>query len=103
MNRSSIQKRAQILGMMVEGLSIHSITRLTGASKNTVKKLLVDPGHACAAYHDDHVRNLKSQRIQCDEIWSFCALKVKNVPPALVAEYYEPSKKRGTYKKINSN
>ena len=82
MNRSSIQKRAQILGMMVEGLSIHSITRLTGASKNTVKKLLVDAGQACAAYHDDHVRKLKSQRIQCDEIWSFCAMKEKNVPAA---------------------
>jgi hypothetical protein len=31
---------------MVEGVSIRSITRLTGASKNTVTKLLADFGKA---------------------------------------------------------
>ena len=55
---------------------------MTGVAKNTVVKLLVDVGTACAAYHDEHVRNVKSQRIQCDEIWSFVAKKQKNVPEA---------------------
>lgn len=83
MNRLSIQKRAQILGMMVEGNSIRSITRMTGASKNTVTKLIVDAGHAFAAYQDTAFRDLTSKRIQCDEIWAFVGMKQKNVPEAL--------------------
>lgn len=82
MNKLDRKARAQILGMMVEGVSMQSITRLTGASKNTVAKLLKDAGEACIAYHDEHVRNVKAKRIQCDEIWSFCAMKEKNVPKA---------------------
>jgi IS1 family transposase len=68
-------------------MAIRAITRVTGASKNTVAKLLSDVGQACAAYHDQHVRNLKSQRIQMDEIWSFVYAKqdhvkrAKNAPP----------------------
>lgn len=82
MNRLDIQKRAQILQMMVEGVSIRAISRMTGASKNTIVKLLVDVGSACSAYHDKHVRNLNCRRIQCDEIWSFCYAKAKNVATA---------------------
>jgi len=80
MNRLPIQKRAQILGMMVEGMSIRSITRLTGVSKNTVAKLLKDAGEAFAAYQDKMLRNLPCRTIQCDEIWSFVYAKQKNVP-----------------------
>lgn len=80
MNKLDRKARAQILGMMVEGVSMQSITRLTGVSKNTVAKLLKDAGEACIAYHDEHVRNVPAKRVQCDEIWSFCAMKEKNVP-----------------------
>ncbi len=85
MNRLDISKRAQILQMMVEGVSIRAISRMTGASKNTIAKLLVDVGTACSAYHDQHVRNLNSRRIQCDEIWSFTYAKAKNVSTAVAA------------------
>ena len=61
MNKLDRKTRAQVLGMMVEGCLLRSITRLTGASKNTLAKLLEDAGEACIAYHDEHVRNLKSQ------------------------------------------
>lgn len=80
MNRLNVQKRAQILGMMVEGNSIRSITRMTGASKNTVTKLIVDAGHAFAAYQDATFRDLTCKHIQCDEIWAFVGMKQKNVP-----------------------
>ncbi len=80
MNKLNIQKRAQILGCLVEGNSIRATTRLTGASKNTVTKLLVDIGRACSEYQDKAMRNLTCKRIQCDEIWSFCYAKEKNVP-----------------------
>lgn len=82
MNRLSTEDRARILHMLCEGMSIRAITRLTGASKNTVAKLLVDAGKACAAYHDEHVRNVKASRVQVDEIWSFTYAKQKNVAAA---------------------
>jgi hypothetical protein len=53
---------------------------MTGVGKNTIVRLLANLGAACARYHDVHVRGLKSRRIQCDEIWSFCYAKQKNVP-----------------------
>lgn len=80
MNRLASDRRAQIIGMMVEGISIRAITRMTGVSKNTVAKLLADAGNACLDYQDKTLRNLPSNRIQADEIWSFVYSKQKNVP-----------------------
>ena len=82
MNRLTNEERARILHLLCEGMSIRAITRLTGASKNTVAKLLVDAGKACAAYHDANVRDVKASRIQVDEIWSFTYAKQKNVAMA---------------------
>ncbi len=64
---------------------MRSISRVAGVSINTVTKLLVDAGEACAAYHDEHVRNVKASRVQCDEIWSFTYAKAKNVAKAKAA------------------
>jgi len=85
MNRLTSEERARILHMLCEGMSIRAITRLTGASKNTVTKLLIDAGKACAAYHDEHVRNVKSKRVQVDEIWSFTYAKQRTVKTAKAA------------------
>ena len=79
MNQLSLEKRAQILGLLVEGNSMRGITRLVGCSINTVTKLLVDLGAACDEYQDKIMRNLHCKCIQCDEIWSFCYSKEKNV------------------------
>src|SRR5947199_3596517 len=78
MNRLSSEKRAQILGMMVEGNSIRSIVRMTGASKNTIIKLLEDAGEAFSDYQDRTLRNLSCKRLQLDEIWAFCYAKQRN-------------------------
>lgn len=80
MNRLAPDKRAAILGALVEGNSIRATCRITGAAKNTVKKLLVNAGKACAAYQDKALRDLPCKRIQVDEIWSFCYAKAANVP-----------------------
>lgn len=64
---------------------MRSITRITGVSINTVTKLLVDAGRACAEFHDEAVRNVKVQRVQCDEIWSFCYAKASHVLGAKAA------------------
>ncbi|MBT4710243.1 MAG: IS1 family transposase [Alphaproteobacteria bacterium] len=80
MNRLPLEKRVLILGLLTEGTSLRAASRLSGASINTVTKLLVDVGTACQRYHDEHVRGLTSRRVQCDEIWSFVYSKQKNVP-----------------------
>ncbi len=85
MNKLPLHTRVQILNMLVEGSSMRSISRVAGVSINTVTKLLVDAGEACAAYHDEHVRNVKASRVQCDEIWSFTYAKAKNVAKAKAA------------------
>lgn len=64
---------------LVEGTSIRSTCRMTGVAKGTVLSLLADLGSACAAYHDENVKGVSAQRIQCDEVWSFCYGKDKNV------------------------
>lgn len=82
MNKLPIEKRRQILAMLCEGSSMRSISRIADVSINTVSKLLVEAGEAALAIHDETVRNVKASRIQCDEIWSFCYAKDKNVPAA---------------------
>jgi IS1 family transposase len=81
MNSLTLDKRVQVVSALVEGNSLRSIVRMTGVSLNTVTKLLVDMGCACAAYHHRHVRNVRVRRLQCDEIWQFIGAKKKNVTP----------------------
>ena len=80
MNKLPLKTRVQILNMLCEGSSMRSISRVADVSINTVSKLLVDAGKFCADLHDREVRNVKAQKVQCDEIWSFTAAKQKNVP-----------------------
>jgi IS1 family transposase len=85
MNKLPLEKRVQILTMLVEGSSMRSVSRVCGVSINTVTKLLVDAGAACAAFHDERVRSVTAKAIQCDEIWSFSYAKNKNVKFAKAA------------------
>jgi IS1 family transposase len=82
MNKLSRAQRVQIISLLVEGMSLRAITRTTGASINTVTKLLVDAGKVCSDYQDRAFRNLTCKRLQVDEIWAFCYAKQKNVPAA---------------------
>ncbi len=85
MNKLPVAKRVQILSMLVEGSSLRSTSRVCGVSINTVTKLVVDAGMACANFHDKMVRNVAAKRVQSDEIWSFCYAKDKNVKNAKAA------------------
>lgn len=86
MNRLSIADRAAILGLLVEGNSLRATSRLADVSINTVTKLLVDLGEACAEYHHENVHNVRVRRLQCDEIWSLVGAKAKNVNPERKSE-----------------
>lgn len=85
MNKLPLAKRVQILSLLCEGSSMRSISRVTDTSINTVAKLLAEAGEACLALHEGHVRDVNASRIQCDEIWSFCYAKERNVPMAKAA------------------
>jgi IS1 family transposase len=87
MNRSPLERRAAILGMLVEGNSLRVTSRLADVSINTVTKLLLDVAAACEQYQDERLRGLSCKRIQCDEIWAFVYAKAKNVPEAHAGEW----------------
>src|SRR5579863_9150778 len=80
MNKLPLDKRAKVFELLCEGMSMRSIERVVGCSINTVDKLLREAGEAALLYHDVHVRGVKSQRVQCDEVWSFVHAKQKNAP-----------------------
>jgi IS1 family transposase len=82
MNRLDTKARAQIVRCLVDGNSLRATSRITGASKNTITKLLCELGSACRAHHDATVRGVKAQRVQADEIWSFVYGKDKNLSDA---------------------
>ena len=82
MNKMSTERRVAVVKALAEGMSIRATVRLTGAAKDTVTKLLVEIGTACAEYHDMHVRNLPCKRVEADEIWAFVYAKQKNVATA---------------------
>jgi IS1 family transposase len=81
MNVLSNVDRVRVVAALVEGNSIRSTSRMTGVARNTVTKLLVDLGSACMKYHDQHVRNVRVRRLQCDEIWAYVGAKARNVTP----------------------
>jgi IS1 family transposase len=86
MNKLSIAKQTQVVSCLVEGNSIRATVRITGVAKNTIQKLLLDLGDACSKYMNEHIMNVKSKRVQVDEIWSFVYAKNKNVPQKVAME-----------------
>jgi IS1 family transposase len=81
-NRLDTARRAQVIKCLAEGVSLRGTARLTGVARMTVEKLLRDIGKACAEFHDRAVQNLNSERVQVDEIWSFCYAKKKSIKKA---------------------
>lgn len=86
MNKLPIAKRVSILRGLTEGCSLRSISRMVGVSINTVTKMLVDAGRACAAYQHATMRGLQCKRLQLDEIWGFVYAKQANVPEGMEGE-----------------
>ncbi|MBA2303173.1 MAG: DDE-type integrase/transposase/recombinase [Acidobacteria bacterium] len=87
MNRLSTAERARIVSCLVEGNSLRATARMTGFARMTIEKLLRDLGKACAQYQDEHLRNLTTKRVQCDEIWSFVYAKKKNVTTEITEKH----------------
>lgn len=86
MNKLPLEKRTQIINLLVEGSSLRAASRIADVSINTITKLLVDVGRACQAFHNETVMSVTSKKVQCDEIWSFVYSKDKNVPEGMEGE-----------------
>jgi IS1 family transposase len=80
MNKLSHADRAQVVRCLVDGNSIRATVRITDVAKNTIAKLVVELGRACAAFQNKTLVGLKTTRIEADETWSFVGMKEKNVP-----------------------
>jgi len=87
MNVLTTAKRVQVISALVEGNSIRATVRMTGVAKNTIVKLLAEIGAACEKFQNETLRNLPCKRVQCDEVWSFCYAKQKNVPQDLQGQF----------------
>jgi IS1 family transposase len=87
MNVLTTAKRVQVISALVEGNSIRATVRMTGVAKNTIVKLLAEIGAACEKFQNEALRNLPCKRVQCDEVWSFCYAKQKNVPQDLQGQF----------------
>lgn len=85
MNRLDLSKRAQLLGLLIEGNSVRATSRLAEVSFNSVLKFVADMGRACDDYQDRALRNLTCKRVQVDEIWAFCYAKKTNLKKATAA------------------
>jgi len=81
MNQISLAKRAHILQLLMEDSSMQGAARTAKVDIHTVMNLLVVVGKACLSYHEAAVKSMRPKRIQCDEQWSFCYAKKKNLPP----------------------
>lgn len=87
MNRLNADTRSRVISCLLEGCSIRSTVRLTGAAKKTVMRLLVEAGEACEAYQRDVLRNLSTKRVQLDEVWTFNFCKRGNITPKIAQQH----------------
>ncbi len=66
---------------LTEGNSIRATARLCDVAFNTVLTFSVKIGRACLRYQSEHLRNLKCQRLEVDELHSFVGSRDCNSTP----------------------
>ena len=86
MNRLTSDQRAKVISCLIEGSSVRSTVRMTGVAKKTVLRVLVEVGAVCSDYQDRVMRNLKSERVQIDEMWQFVYCKERHVTPSIASK-----------------
>jgi IS1 family transposase len=79
MNNLSIEKKEQILTMLIEGCSIRSAERMTNVHRDTIMRLLVRTGNECKTALDKYLTGFHCSKVQVDEIWTFCKKKEKQL------------------------
>jgi hypothetical protein len=72
------EKKVAVVSMLAEGNSMASIARITGIDPDTIMRLAVRIGQACAKIQDKKIRGLNYAQIEVDEIWGFIGAKRNN-------------------------
>ncbi len=75
--RLDLDKACLVLSMLLEGMSIRAVARLTGVEKKTIGRLLLFAGQQCERFFKAVVHDVDASDIQADEIWSFVGMKEK--------------------------
>lgn len=88
-NILAADKQRTALQMLVEGMSLRSVTRLTGIHRTTVMNLMVRFGDGCRQFLDEEMRGLSLQHLQCDEIHTFVGKRQKNLTVDEKRERYD--------------
>jgi IS1 family transposase len=76
-----VEKAETILAMLLEGSSVASVSRITGAHSDTILRLLVLAGEKCERIMAQKIRNVEVRDVECDELWSFIGKKQKRLKP----------------------
>ena len=74
-NVLTAERQMTILNLLVEGTSIRSISRLTGAHLQTILNLLVRFGTDCREFLDERMQGLQLDHLELDEQWTYVAKK----------------------------
>jgi len=85
--RLPLDKAIMILTLLVEGMSVRSIERITQVHRDTILRLLILAGERCTRLLDEKMRGVKCNYLQADEIWTFCMKKQKQVRKGDPAEF----------------
>ncbi len=81
MNILSKEQKIQAINALCQGMSLRAVTRLVGVHRTTVMKLMVRVGQHCEDLMVQHMKSLDCQRLEVDEIWSFCGKKRLHLTP----------------------
>lgn len=79
MNQLPFSQQVQVIALLVEGMSLRSIHRLTGIHRDTILRLSIAVGEACDRLHDATMRNLQPACLQFDEQWTFIHTKQRRL------------------------
>lgn len=74
---TSTGKAAAIIKLLVEGVSVRSIERLTDTHRDTILRVLVNAGERCEQLLDDRIQRVPVKDVECDEMWGFVGFKHK--------------------------
>jgi IS1 family transposase len=73
--RISLDKAEMCLRLLLEGMSVRSIQRITGIHQATILDLMVLAGDRCEKLMEERIKGIAVKDVEADEIWGFVQCK----------------------------
>jgi len=80
------ESAAQALALMLEGMSVRAISRVTGLHKATILSLMNTAATSARRVLDTRLRGIRTRYVQSDEIWCYVGKKARHVRKSDPAE-----------------